>query len=117
VSDNALIDGRVDRWLGVSGVSGLPGGVPLLSLEDRHTPDPRWPQLMFVGDYLYDSTLCGALDAVLYGVGRIAEEVGGSSELTRRDIGHLLAPASGSADEIHEPSCAFFLDEQVASAS
>ena len=117
VSDNALIDGRVDRWLGVSGVSGLPGGVPLLSLEDRHTPDPRWPQLMFVGDYLYDSTLCGALDAVLYGVGRIAEEVGGSSELTRRGIGHLLAPTSGSADEIHGPSCAFFLDEQVASAS
>ena len=117
VSDNALIDSRVDRWLGVAGVSGLPGGVPLLSLEKRHTPDARWPQLVFVGDYLYDSTLCGALDAVLYGVGRIAEEVGGSSELTRAAIGHLFAPAGRSVAEIRGPSCAFFLDEQVASVS
>lgn len=117
VSDNALIDGRVDRWLGVAGVSGLPGGVPLLSLEERHTPDARWPRLMFVGDYLYDSTLCGALDAVLYGVSRIAEEVGGSSDLTRRGLGHLFALDGDPSDEVQGPSCAFFLDEQVASVS
>ena len=116
VSDDVLIEGRVDRWLGAAGVSGLPGGVPLLSLEKRHIPDPRWPRLLFVGDYLYDSTLCGAVDAVLYGVGRIAEGVGGSSKLTRGGIGQLFASPSGSvADEVRAPSCAFFLDEQVAS--
>ena len=43
------------------------------SLDQRHSPDSRWPQLQFVGDYLYDSTLCGALDAVLYAVTRLGE--------------------------------------------
>ena len=71
--DGMLVAGFVDRWTDASGVSCLPGGVPLRSLDQRHSPDSRWPQLQFVGDYLYDSTLCGALDAVLYAVTRLGE--------------------------------------------
>ncbi len=65
---------EVDRWQG--GVSRLPGGRPLGTLEQRHTPDPRLPALAFAGDYLYDATLCGALDAALYCCGSLLEQAG-----------------------------------------
>ena len=115
--DGMLLRGCVDRWTGASGVSGLPGGVPLRPLDQRHSPDPRWPQLQFVGDYLYDSTLCGALDAVIYAVGRLGERVatrtgepvGGASDL-------FAAPASGVTNLApSSPSSPFFLDERFAS--
>ena len=116
LANGMLVRGCVDRWTGVAGVSGLPGGVPLRPLDQRHSPDPRWPQLQFVGDYLYDSTLCGALDAVLYAVARLGERVEaltgepvvGAPEL-------FAAPASDvSGLAASSPSCAFFLDERFA---
>lgn len=65
---------EVDRW--TAGVSRLPGGTPIASLERRHTPDPRLPGLVFAGDYLYDATLCGALDAALYSCRHLLELAG-----------------------------------------
>ena len=113
VPDGMLIRGYVDRWTGACGVSGLPGGVPLRSLAQRHSPDPRWPKVQFVGDYLYDSTLCGALDAVLYTVSRVgARAAAGRSVVAAVD---LFAPASDPAEESSiSPSAAFFLDERFA---
>ena len=115
--DGMLVRGCVDRWTGASGVSGLPGGVPLRRLDQRHSPDPRWPQLQFVGDYLYDSTLCGALDAVLYAVARLGERVEartGEPVVGAPDL--FVAPASDvSSLAPSSPSSAFFLDERFAS--
>ena len=112
VQDGMLLRGCVDRWAGAAGVSGLPGGVPLRPLDQRHSPDPRWPQLQFVGDYLYDSTLCGALDAVLYAVARLGERVEarpGESGIKAPDL--FADPAPGSARLApSSPSSAFFLD-------
>ena len=115
--DGMLIRGCVDRWTGASGVSGLPGGVPLRPLDRRHSPDPRWPQLQFVGDYLYDSTLCGALDAVLYAVTRLGQRVEAQTGEPVAAAADLFAtPASGVFDSTpSSPSSAFFLDERFAS--
>ena len=72
----AVTASEVDRW--TAGVSRLPGGSPIGSLERRHTPDPRLPGLVFAGDYLYDATLCGALDAALYCCRHLLELAGRS---------------------------------------
>ena len=115
MADDMLLASRVDRWTGVSGVSGLPGGVPLLPLDRRHNPDPRWPQLLLVGDYLYDSTLCGALDAVLYAVTRIIERVSPQPDAAMIRVRELfLAPAGARVETPHDPAAAFFLDERIA---
>ncbi len=113
VPDGALITGCVDRWTGVAGVSGLPGGVPLLPLDRRHAPDTRWPQLLFVGDYLYDSTLCGALDAVLHVVTRLAGRLSGRPLAPDAALA-LFAPPSGAvvASPDPVPHAAFFLEER-----
>ena len=117
VEDGMLLRGCVDRWAGAAGVSGLPGGVPLRSLDQRHSPDSRWPQLLFVGDYLYDSTLCGALDAVLYAVAYLGERVEartGEPVVKAPDL--FAVPATGVARlALSSPSSAFFLDERFAS--
>ena len=111
-----LVRGCVDRWAGASGVSRLPGGVPLRPLDQRHRPDPRWPQLQFVGDYLYDSTLCGALDAVLYAVARVGERVEArTGEPVVEAPGLFAAPGADVAGvSPASPSSAFFLDERFA---
>ena len=105
--DGHFLRGTVDRWRGPGGVSALPGGVPLQPIETRHCPDPRWPQLMLVGDYLYDSTLCGALDAVLWAVTRIGERVGDPAP---RPLAVFSRPDASSPDD---PASAFFLDQVV----
>jgi len=109
---NALLHGRVDRWTGVAGVSALPGGVPLRPLTERHSPDARWPQLQFVGDYLYDSTVCGALDAVLYSVFAVADHLGvpaGNGATGFADL--VRAPASSAVARAPSGAMApFFLD-------
>lgn len=112
--EDLLVRTRVDRWTGAAGVSALPGGVPLRPLRQRHCPDPRWPGLLFVGDYLYDATLCGALDSVQYGVSRLGE-------LLADGAGGTAAPdvigTGGAATEPSAPAAprsAFFLDEHPA---
>ncbi len=117
LTDSIMLRGYVDRWTGAAGVCGLPGGVPLLSLRQRHSPDPRWPQLLFVGDYLYDSTLCGALDAVRYAVTRLSERVESQTGRPAVDLSEVFAtppPANGQQAPL-PPASAFFLDEQFAS--
>ena len=58
------LEGRVYRWIGE--VNGLPGGAPALDLEARHVPEPGRPNLVVVGDYLFDSTLNGVMDSADY---------------------------------------------------
>ena len=118
VPDGMPVRGCVDRWTGVAGVSALPGGVPLRPLRQRHGPDPRWPQVQFIGDYLYDATLCGALDGVLYGVSRLAESIGPKtgSAAAATDLANLFGAASAGAEAAtpSSPGSAFFLDERLA---
>ena len=60
-----LKDGMVHRWIG--GISALPGGVPQKDLQSRHLPEPRrHPDILVVGDYLFDSTLNGVMDSADY---------------------------------------------------
>ena len=116
VPDGLLVRACVDRWTGVAGVSALPGGVPLRPLRQRHCPDPRWPQLQFVGDYLYDATLCGALDAVLYGVSRLDERLTANAGAAAGGAADIFGAETASAVGASPPSprSAFFLDERLA---
>ncbi len=57
-----LLEARVHRWVGA--VNALPGGRPMQHPDARHRPEPvDHPLLFTVGDYLFDSTLNGALDS------------------------------------------------------
>ena len=112
VRDDLLMRAFVDRWTGAAGVSALPGGIPLRPLRQRHSPDPRWPRLQFVGDYLYDATLCGALDAVLYGVSRLGELLAdGTGGIAAPDVFDAGSAATDPAAPT-APRAAFFLDER-----
>ncbi|MEE2638561.1 MAG: FAD-dependent oxidoreductase, partial [Acidobacteriota bacterium] len=107
LSEADLLAKRVDRWTGVAGVSALPGGVPLRPLERRHRPDPRWPQLLFIGDYLYDATLCGALDAVRYAVARLTERLEPTNADDTSEASSLFVPIPSIPST---PRAAFFMD-------
>lgn len=71
-----VVDAAVDRWFGALGVSALPGGVPLRSLLERHQVCAEHPRVLLTGDYLYDATLCGALDGVAQALGYALEALG-----------------------------------------
>jgi protoporphyrinogen oxidase len=60
-----LLEGKVHRW--IAAVNAMPGGVSPKNLDSRHQPDPvNHPNLFFVGDYMFDSTLNGVLDSAEY---------------------------------------------------
>jgi monoamine oxidase/SAM-dependent methyltransferase len=60
-----LKDGMVHRWIGR--INALPGGAPQKDLQSRHQPEPhRHPNILVVGDYLFDSTLNGVFDSADY---------------------------------------------------
>ena len=55
-----MIEGKVHRWAGA--LSGQPGGCPFRDAVAAHRPEPAGhPELVVVGDYLFDSTLNGVL--------------------------------------------------------
>lgn len=66
-----LKESVVKRW--IKAVSALPGGNNAPPLHSRHCPEPlEHPNLYFIGDYLFDSTLNGVLDSAEYVAGWIA---------------------------------------------
>ena len=70
-----FIEGKVHRW--VREVNGLPAGYPVRNMEARHVPEPRQhPNLLVVGDYLFDSTLNGVLDSADFAAEWLAGEMG-----------------------------------------
>jgi len=71
------LEGRVYRWIGE--VNGLPGGAPALDMEARHLPEPGRPNLVVVGDYLFDSTLNGVMDSADYAAELLAEKIEAAS--------------------------------------
>lgn len=63
-------EGRVHRWL--NSVNAMPGGRHILPMHERHQPDGKqFPNLYWVGDYLFDSTLNGVLESADY----VAEQI------------------------------------------
>jgi monoamine oxidase len=74
------LEGRVHRWIGA--VNAMPGGPTPLPMDERHRPEPvEHPHLFVVGDYLFDSTLNGALDSAEHVAGWIADLAA-----TRQDV-------------------------------
>ncbi len=70
-----VLEAHVHRWAGA--VSALPGGAVPRALDRAHRPEPtEHPNLYFVGDYLFDSTLNGVLDSAEYAADDIAERIG-----------------------------------------
>lgn len=60
-----LKEAHVHRW--ISSVNAMPGGAVIKEMDDRHCPEPvEHPNLLVVGDYLFDSTLNGVLDSAQY---------------------------------------------------
>jgi hypothetical protein len=53
-----LIGAKVSRWIDT--VNAQPGGLPIREESSRHFIDENDPELLVVGDYLYDSTVNGA---------------------------------------------------------
>jgi monoamine oxidase len=77
-----FVEGAVHRW--PHAVNAVPGGLVPRSHARRHQPEPRaHAELFVVGDYLFDSTLNGALDSADYVAhaiaARIAEPRGGGA--------------------------------------
>ena len=63
-------EGKIHRWLGA--VSAQPGGFQQRGTDAKHCPDAgTCPNLLVVGDYLFDSTLNGVLDSADYAAGWI----------------------------------------------
>ena len=70
-AEGQFIEGHVNRWIGT--VNALPGGATSLPMTLRHQPDQeRLAGLYFVGDYMHDTTLNGALDSAEYVAGYIS---------------------------------------------
>jgi monoamine oxidase len=68
------IEARVHRWQGA--VSGVPGGWEPLPVDRRHQPCPtNHPNLLVVGDYLFDTTLNGVLDSAEHVAGWLAADL------------------------------------------
>jgi len=66
-----VVESRVHRWVGA--VSAIPGGWDSLPEDRRHRPAATThSSLLIVGDYLYDSTLNGALESAEYAAGWLA---------------------------------------------
>jgi monoamine oxidase len=79
-----FVEGQVHRWIG--SVNGLPGGSPALDMESRHIPEPAQPNLLTVGDYLFDSTINGVLDSADYAAEFLTEAIENRSRSPVSDI-------------------------------
>jgi protoporphyrinogen oxidase/SAM-dependent methyltransferase len=70
-----FIEGHVHRWIG--SVSARPGGRRIQEVGQRHVPEPiEHPGLFLVGDYMFDTSLNGALDSADYATDLVIEQLG-----------------------------------------
>lgn len=84
-----FVEGRVHRW--ESAVNALPGGVMPKNLDRRHRIEPiDHPNLFFVGDYVFDSTLNGVLDSAEYVAAWLSAEMA-------NDASHMADRIKGTA--------------------
>jgi len=68
-----FVEGNVYRWIGA--VNGMPAGSSGLDMESRHIPEPDRPDLLVVGDYLFDSTINGVFDSADFVAELLTEEI------------------------------------------
>ncbi len=70
-----FIEGHVHRWLG--SVSARPGGTTIKGLDERHVPEPiEHAGLFVVGDYMFDTSINGALDSADFATDLLIETLG-----------------------------------------
>ncbi len=70
-----LLEARVHRWAGT--VNALPGGQPIRGRRARHLLGKHaFPGLVLVGDYLFDSTVNGALASAQIGSRLLLDALG-----------------------------------------
>jgi monoamine oxidase len=94
-----LCASRVDAWSGPRGVSRLPGGRPLIEVTERHFPVRDLTRFAILGDYLYDSTLCGALEGACFVAARLASAIDPQKPVSAADALRCLSGSEAQADE------------------
>jgi monoamine oxidase len=104
VDERSIIASEIDRWQNDQGVSRMPGGVPLLSLHDRHLPAREHPQLFILGDFLYDTTINGALDGAKFVINSICGKVSGTESDSVAEFVEAEKYAVGSSEDL-DPIC------------
>jgi monoamine oxidase len=99
-----FIEARVHRWVGA--VNAMPGGWSTVSMNQRHQPEPKRHQNLFVvGDYLFDSTLNGVLDSAEHVACWIASSLNEQSNPRHDGFGSPLASRhSGSRRKVRGAS-------------
>lgn len=68
------LEARVNRWLGT--INAQPGGLPIKPALKRHQPaSETHPNLLMVGDYLYDSSLNGVMHSANFASDRLLKQL------------------------------------------
>ncbi len=72
------------------------------TMESRHRPEPlQHPNLLVVGDYLFDSTLNGVLDSADFAAEWLAGEMEHRSRVGYDLIGNSCTPHAPREDRLH----------------
>jgi len=85
-----LLEAKIHRWIG--SVNGKPGGHPIKSIEDKHIPSKEHPNLLMVGDYLFDSTLNGVLDSAELATTLLVTALQNNNLLRANPSNNVLSP-------------------------
>jgi monoamine oxidase/SAM-dependent methyltransferase len=98
-----LIDRRVHRWM--ASVNAIPGGAEVRERHVNHRPEPGFPQVLVVGDYLFDSTLNGVLDSADSATDAILSDVLMGRRAARRELDGTLgtdAWYAGASEQVRD---------------
>jgi monoamine oxidase/SAM-dependent methyltransferase len=79
-----LLDRRIHRWM--ASVNSVPGGVTIRERSLNHRPEPSHPQVLVVGDYIFDATLNGVLDSAEAACDLIVTEALGRRRAARDQV-------------------------------
>ena len=100
-----IVDSRVHRWM--ASVNAIPGGYPARSPYLNHRPNAeRFPRLVLVGDYMFDSTLNGVLNSADSATDIVISDVlfrrrGGVDDCSRIEL--QTPPERPPYEQIHDP--------------
>jgi monoamine oxidase len=92
-----LVDRRVHRWM--AAVNAIPGGALVRDRLVNHRPVESLPQILVVGDYMFDSTLNGALDSAEVASDVIVADIVMRRRIAGNGIAVVRVDAAGAASE------------------